>query len=84
MTADPSNRDENTTILKVKQGYEPPTFTGFFGVWDTSLWNVSYSTGLIYDKVQLHNTQAAKVWATQEKSHVLTSLSINGLSAQGS
>lgn len=39
LATDPSNRDDNTTILKVKQGYEPPTFTGFFGVWDTSLWN---------------------------------------------
>ena len=44
LTTDPSNRDDNTPIMKVKQGYEPPTFTGFFGVWDTSLWNVSYAT----------------------------------------
>lgn len=47
VTADPSNRGDDTAILKVKQGYEPPTFTGFFGVWDISLWNVSYSTTLI-------------------------------------
>jgi hypothetical protein len=45
--ADPSNRDDDTAILKVKQGYEPPTFTGFFGVWDTSLWNVSNIKTLI-------------------------------------
>ncbi|PSN56753.1 Villin-1 [Blattella germanica] len=39
LKTDPSDRDENTPIIKVKQGFEPPTFTGFFGVWDTSLWN---------------------------------------------
>jgi hypothetical protein len=47
LTTDPSNRDENTAIAKVKQGYEPPIFTGFFGVWDTSLWNVSYAATLV-------------------------------------
>ncbi|KAJ9589746.1 hypothetical protein L9F63_017048 [Diploptera punctata] len=39
LMSDPSSRDENTPIIKVKQGFEPPTFTGFFGIWDTTLWN---------------------------------------------
>ncbi|XP_067001407.2 villin-1 [Anabrus simplex] len=39
LRTDPTNRDQDTPILQIKQGYEPPTFTGFFGVWDTSLWN---------------------------------------------
>jgi len=43
LKTDPSNRDENTAIVMVKQGYEPPTFTGFFGVWDTLLWNENQS-----------------------------------------
>ncbi|XP_021921948.1 advillin-like isoform X2 [Zootermopsis nevadensis] len=43
LKSDPSNRSDDTAILKVKQGYEPPTFTGFFGVWDTSLWNENKS-----------------------------------------
>lgn len=47
LTTDPSTRDENTAIMKVKQGYEPAIFTGFFGVWDASLWNVSYATTLV-------------------------------------
>jgi hypothetical protein len=47
LTTDPSNRDENTAIVMVKQGYEPPTFTGFFGVWDTLIWNVSYAATLV-------------------------------------
>lgn len=43
LKTDPSNRDDNTAIVMLKQGYEPPTFTGFFGVWDTSLWNENKS-----------------------------------------
>jgi hypothetical protein len=38
---DPSGRDIDTPIIIVKQGYEPIHFTGFFGVWNKSLWNVS-------------------------------------------
>jgi hypothetical protein len=55
LTTDPSNRDDSTAIMKVKQGYEPPTFTGFFGVWDTSLWNVSYARTLVWVLVKYNN-----------------------------
>lgn len=40
LASDPAGRDQDTSILIVKQGYEPPTYTGFFGVWDRTLWNV--------------------------------------------
>ena len=40
LRTDPSGRDAGTPILMVKQGYEPPTFTGFFGVWDPLMWDV--------------------------------------------
>ncbi|KAK3611747.1 hypothetical protein CHS0354_014091 [Potamilus streckersoni] len=36
---DPSGRDEDTPVYMVKQGREPPTFTGFFGVWDRNMWD---------------------------------------------
>lgn len=38
------SRDPNTPIVTVKQGFEPPTFTGWFGVWDPAKWsdNKSY------------------------------------------
>ncbi|XP_055486658.1 villin-1-like [Leucoraja erinacea] len=36
----PSNRDPGTPILIVKQGFEPPTFTGWFMGWDQHLWTV--------------------------------------------
>lgn len=39
MTSDPAGRDNDAPIIKIKQGYEPPTFTGFFQAWDTKLWS---------------------------------------------
>ena len=41
LQTDPSGRDPNTVLLQIKQGFEPPSFTGFFGVWDRELWSVS-------------------------------------------
>lgn len=37
--SDPSGRDCRTSIVVVKQGFEPPTFTGWFLAWDTSKWS---------------------------------------------
>ncbi|KAM9548536.1 villin-1 isoform 1-T2 [Guaruba guarouba] len=34
----PSGRDLDTPIIVVKQGYEPPTFTGWFLAWDALNW----------------------------------------------
>ncbi|XP_074856789.1 villin-1 [Carettochelys insculpta] len=34
----PSGRDPDTPIIVVKQGYEPPTFTGWFLAWDPLKW----------------------------------------------
>ncbi|XP_027143130.1 adseverin-like [Larimichthys crocea] len=36
---DPSGRDKDTPVVVVKQGYEPPTFTGWFLGWDPSHWD---------------------------------------------
>ncbi|KAM4027135.1 scinderin [Anomaloglossus baeobatrachus] len=35
---DPSGRDKRIPISTVKQGHEPPTFTGWFLGWDCSRW----------------------------------------------
>ncbi|XP_017680764.1 PREDICTED: villin-1 [Lepidothrix coronata] len=42
----PSGRDPETPIIVVKQGYEPPTFTGWFHAWDPLNWadKKSYET----------------------------------------
>ena len=39
---DPSDRDHEISISVVKQGHEPPHFTGFFGAWDRELFKVSW------------------------------------------
>lgn len=44
---DPAGRDPDTPIYMVKQGMEPPTFTGFFGIWDKEMW----SKGLSYKEL---------------------------------
>ncbi|OQV19146.1 Villin-1 [Hypsibius exemplaris] len=38
LQTDPKGRDDSTPIIKIAQGYEPPNFTGFFGVWDQEMW----------------------------------------------
>lgn len=37
---DPANRDPRTPIVKIKQGFEPPTFTGWFLGWDHDYWTI--------------------------------------------
>lgn len=37
----PGTRDPDTPVLLIKQGFEPPTFTGWFTAWDPFKWNVS-------------------------------------------
>jgi len=36
----PNERDGDTPIMLIKQGLEPPNFTGHFGSWDENKWNV--------------------------------------------
>ncbi|CAL8279584.1 unnamed protein product [Merluccius merluccius] len=35
---DPANRDRRTPIVRIKQTFEPPTFTGWFLGWDMDYW----------------------------------------------
>nr|XP_043909653.1 gelsolin-like isoform X2 [Solea senegalensis] len=35
---DPASRDRRTPIVKIKQSFEPPTFTGWFLGWDHEYW----------------------------------------------
>uniref|UniRef100_A0A8C1B500 Gelsolin n=2 Tax=Cyprinus carpio TaxID=7962 RepID=A0A8C1B500_CYPCA len=39
IATDPANRDPRTPIVKIKQGFEPPTFTGWFLGWDHDYWS---------------------------------------------
>lgn len=38
LAADPAVRDAGTPVVTVKQGHEPPTFTGWFLAWDPNMW----------------------------------------------
>ncbi|XP_072350121.1 advillin [Scyliorhinus torazame] len=44
----PSGRDLGTPIIIIKQGFEPPTFTGWFVAWDISKW----SAGKTYEQLK--------------------------------
>nr|XP_015209569.1 PREDICTED: villin-like protein [Lepisosteus oculatus]XP_015209570.1 PREDICTED: villin-like protein [Lepisosteus oculatus]XP_015209571.1 PREDICTED: villin-like protein [Lepisosteus oculatus]XP_015209572.1 PREDICTED: villin-like protein [Lepisosteus oculatus]XP_015209573.1 PREDICTED: villin-like protein [Lepisosteus oculatus] len=35
----PAGRDPGTPVIMVKQGFEPPTFTGWFNAWDPHKWS---------------------------------------------
>lgn len=41
LASDPTDRDKDIPIMVVKQSFEPPSFTGFFGIWDDELFGVS-------------------------------------------
>ncbi|XP_052812817.1 advillin-like isoform X2 [Mya arenaria] len=43
ITTDPADRDPDTPVFRVKQGYEPPTFTGHFGIWEADFFKDSMS-----------------------------------------
>ena len=50
---DPTGRDKGTPVFLIKQGFEPPDFIGYFGVWDRDLWSVRM-TWLVCESL-LHN-----------------------------
>ncbi|XP_056095393.1 advillin [Rhinichthys klamathensis goyatoka] len=44
----PGSRDPDTPVMIVKQGFEPPTFTGWFTAWDPTKW----SGGKTYEQLK--------------------------------
>ncbi|KAM4028587.1 villin-1-like isoform 2-T2 [Anomaloglossus baeobatrachus] len=63
----PAGRDLSTPIVTVKQGHEPPTFTGWFNAWDSHKWssdlsyedmkkNLGEVSGISQISVDLQNT----------------------------
>ncbi|XP_069087021.1 advillin [Pleurodeles waltl] len=53
----PSGRDIDTPILILKQGFEPPTFTGWFLAWDPQKW----SGGKSYEQLKMELGDAAAI-----------------------
>ncbi|XP_045931267.1 advillin [Micropterus dolomieu] len=62
----PGTRDPDTPIILIKQGFEPPTFTGWFTAWDPSKW----SGGKTYEelKKELGNVASPIRVTTEQKS----------------
>jgi hypothetical protein len=54
LRTDPSQRSVDIPLYKIKQGQEPPNFTGFFGPWDSS---AGYQTQLDYHELK-HELQS--------------------------
>lgn len=40
LETDPANRDRRTPITLIRQGFEPPTFTGWFLGWEDDYWKI--------------------------------------------
>ncbi|XP_054472534.1 advillin isoform X1 [Anoplopoma fimbria] len=60
----PGARDPDTPIVLIKQGFEPPTFTGWFTAWDPSKW----SGGKSYEELKKElGEEAALVNVTTEQ-----------------
>ncbi|KAL1494852.1 hypothetical protein ABEB36_010371 [Hypothenemus hampei] len=53
---DPTDRDMNMTIIHIKQGREPPTFTGFFPKWDFKLWKYYRTFSKTRQEIEMKNT----------------------------
>ncbi|XP_058529637.1 advillin isoform X2 [Ochotona princeps] len=53
----PGGRDADTPILIIKQGFEPPTFTGWFLAWDPHIW----SEGKSYEQLKEELGDAAAI-----------------------
>ncbi|KAM5288964.1 advillin [Ctenodactylus gundi] len=53
----PSGRDTDTPILIIKQGFEPPNFTGWFLAWDSHIW----SAGKSYEQLKGELGDAAAI-----------------------
>ncbi|XP_062058075.1 advillin [Lepus europaeus] len=47
----PSGRAADTPILVIKQGFEPPTFTGWFLAWDPHVWSAGKSYEQLKDEL---------------------------------
>nr|XP_015815194.2 advillin [Nothobranchius furzeri]XP_015815195.2 advillin [Nothobranchius furzeri] len=61
----PGDRDPDTPIVLIKQGFEPPTFTGWFTAWDPTKW----SGGKSYEtlKEELEDLAAPVIVHVEEK-----------------
>ncbi|RWS24426.1 villin-1-like protein [Leptotrombidium deliense] len=61
LRTDPRDRDLETPIIVVKQGYEPANFTGFFGVWDANMWSSENSFDALKAEIAQRKLEVTKL-----------------------
>lgn len=64
---DPSQRGTDIPVFKVKQGQEPPNFTGFFGPWDPCAFKEELNLSELKLEVQSKNQPHLFLQAAKEK-----------------
>ncbi|KAL4001095.1 hypothetical protein ACER0C_006394 [Sarotherodon galilaeus] len=73
----PAGRDPDTPIIFVKQGYEPPTFTGWFNAWDPHKWSGGNSYEEMKNKLS-DSTSISQITLSGMSSSSASSLSSSG------
>uniref|UniRef100_A0A673J252 Advillin-like n=1 Tax=Sinocyclocheilus rhinocerous TaxID=307959 RepID=A0A673J252_9TELE len=63
----PAGRDPGTPVSTVKQGYEPPTFTGWFNAWDAHKW----SGGLSYEEMKSKLGDISQITVVKNSKYIL-------------
>lgn len=58
-------RDPHTCFQMVKQGFEPPLFTGFFENWNKNYWD-DYKT---YDELRAHIQSTCRIRQSKNNNH---------------
>ena len=74
LRTDPSQRGVDLPIYKVRQGQEPPIFTGFFGPWDPSLWSTK-TTDYLSIKHELQSKNQAHLFEQLVRDRPIVNLS---------
>ncbi len=68
LTTDPSHRETDIPIFKIKEGFEPPNFTAFFGIWDQNLSKAKKNYEELKAELHSKNDQVFYQEISQEKS----------------
>uniref|UniRef100_A0A669D126 Villin like n=1 Tax=Oreochromis niloticus TaxID=8128 RepID=A0A669D126_ORENI len=79
----PAGRDPDTPIIFVKQGYEPPTFTGWFNAWDPHKWSVKSMKNSHYNNMQSVDLIISEARNNIQTQSGMSSSSASSLSSSG-
>lgn len=75
----PSQRGTDIPIYKIKQGQEPPIFTGFFGPWDPELFKPEQDYNTLKSELQSKNQLHLYQVPVKEKAQTNGSKPLNDL-----